>query len=552
MPLLDRFMNAWAGARAGWAGSISNITTPHRGMNYGDWAARCQRYALADAYYFNEIYDSLNLFSLRLRTNERLYKFIRGIFNPVERQNNLIVSYSYRGTIDTTSFKTGALPLIFENKAMLVPLQQIAKWSNLGQQLNTFVKRAALYGDVAWWGVDEPDKRRVRLELLDPERIKYVERDSVGNVKSCVIEYEYDDQPEVDRYQPTAFSGMRLSDTKTHVKTLIATQEKFSTFRDGEPFPFYQDADGNPMPEWDNIYGFVPLKLAYYAEGQDGWGRNSFFGTPRRQIDELNDQASIINDSVRNVVVPLLQAKGVTKADEIKVSREDKDSMAILYLTNPVGSIEPVTIPLDIAGATSNRNDLLAELKSNMPELKLSDARDIGRGLSGVALETMFGDGISRINFARGNLDPAVASALQMAITMGGIQGYDGFSGFTADSYDAGKMELRVADRSVLDDSLSREDRITNYPIVAALPPELQRDALQDMGKSDDDIKRIVADSEKQATQAAQQQQQAVTAQSMARLNDIHQRAGLTALAPQAPPNTPPEQQPAKPEAQTA
>ena len=208
-------MNAWQGARAGWAGSIQQSTVPHRGENYGSWEARCQRYALADAYYYNEVYNTLNLFSARIRADERLYKFIRGIYNPVERQNNLIVSYTYRGTIDTTAFKTGALPLVFENEAMLPPLQQIVKWSNLGLQLNAYSKNAALYGDVAWWGVDEPDKRRVRLELLDPERIKYVERDHVGNIKACVIEYEYDDQPEVERYQPTAFGGMRLIDTKT-------------------------------------------------------------------------------------------------------------------------------------------------------------------------------------------------------------------------------------------------------------------------------------------------------------------------------------------------
>ena len=501
-------MGAYFGARAGWSGGTIAGLTPQRDIPYGDYLQRRSRYMLAESYYYNTIYDNLNGFAPYLKSDERLYKFIRGIVNPVQQENDLIVSYTYKGTVDQDNPKKGALPLKYDDR--LEPaIKQVLKWSNLDQQLGTYVSNAALLGDAAWWVVDDPAKRRVRLELLDPARVKYVERDEVGNVKSAVIEYEKEEEPDVARYEPSK-SGMELRKAKTYLYTLKVDQNKFQTFKDGEPFAFYNDADGNPVSEWDNIYGFVPLKLAYYTEGKDGWGRNSFFGTPRRQIDELNDQASLINDSIRNVVVPMLVAKGVASAAEISSTVADKDALRILYLSNPEGSIEPLSIPLDIGGASGNRDALERQLKANMPILSLADIREIGGNLSGTAIENMFGDAISVIENVRKNLDPAAAAVLQMALTMGGIQGYDGFQGITADSYDNGDLEITVANRAVIDDRLSKQERIQVFRDIKDMPTTIQRLTLEELDFGKDDIDEMLTElaAEKQANIAAAQQQQ--------------------------------------------
>jgi hypothetical protein len=479
----------------GWNGVYSaGSLVPRRDVPYGDHASRLARYQLAEQYFYNTIYDQLEYSARQLKEDQRLYKFIRGIYNPVERQNNLIVSYTYRGTLDTTTLKSGSLPLIFDNNALEPALKQVMKWSNLDQQLGTYVRDAALLGDAAWWVVDDPQRRRVRLELLDPAKIKYIERDEVGNVRAVVIEYECEEEPDVARYVPSGSGALGLQKTKTFIKTIKADKDGFETYKNGNAHAFYNDAEGNPMPRWENPFGFVPLKLAYYTEGKDGWGRNSFFGTARRQIDELNDQASIINDVVRRVIEPLLQAKGVRAASEIHVKRDDKDSLGILYLDNPEGSIEAISVPIDIAGASANRDALSAELERNMPELSLQRVRDIGGNLSGVAIENLFGDAAARIKHTRRNLDPGIAAALLMAVTMGGAQGYDGFDGFDERSYDRGDMELRVADRAVIDDTLNKGERLTALQGTASLPPAYQRASLRELDFSQKDIDAMVTE----------------------------------------------------------
>lgn len=520
-------MSAVEGAIAGWNAAGTSALVPRDDLPYGDAQARLLRYRVADSYINNTIYDTLNRYSTRLKTEERLYKFIRSIVNPVAQENNLIVSYTYRGAIDTATLRGGALPLVFDNAALEDALKQVIKWSNLDGQLGDYVHDAALYGDAAWWLVDDPARGRVRLELLDPARVKYVERDEVGNVRAAVIEYVCDEQPDVQRYIPSRWGSMRFQRAKTFVKTIKVTKEWFETFKDGEPFAFYADETGAPVSRWPNVYGFVPLKLAQYAKGRDGWGRNSFFGAPRRLIDELNDQASIVNDSIRNVVVPLLQAVNVRKSDDITIVREDKDSLAIAYLSGEGAELKPVTIPLDIAAASANRNQLTAELKKHMPILSLQDVRDRG-DLSGVAIANLFGDAISVIENVRKALNPPLVAALQMAVTMGGIRRYPGFEAFNAGSFDAGDMELSVKETPVIDDQLPRGERVDKVISIAALPPGSKRKALEEIGYTDEDIETILADD------AAQSQQPnanpTVTPDSLAKLTTVWDKLGMQEL----------------------
>lgn len=507
--LVGRFMSAWNGALTAWSTYDVRALTPAHGYAYsppyGELYTRFIRYNTARSYYYNTIYDSLNLLSTHVKSDERLYKFIRGIANPVKQENDLLVSYTYRGTIDTQTLKGGSIPLIYDNTALEEPTKLIMKWSNLDQQLSGYVRDAALLGDVAWWIVVDPFRQRVRMEQVDPARVKYVERDEVGNVRACVIEYERDEQPEVQRYQP-GLNGLALQKTKTYLFTLKATKDWFETYKDGEAFAYYQDASGRPVWRWPNIYGFVPLKMAYYAMGKDGWGQNSFFGTARRQIDELNDQASILNDSVRNVVVPLLQALNVRKSSEITIEREDKDSMAIVYLSGDKAELKPVSIPLDLAAAIQNRNGLYAELVRNMPILALQQMRDIGGNLSGIAIQNMFGDAISVVENLRKNLNPPLVAAVQMGISMAAIHGFEGFGAFNERSFDAGDMEMQIADTPVIEDRLSKGEKVDKLVVVSGLPEGSKRKALAEMDYSAKDIDEMVAadkaDAEEKTRQA--------------------------------------------------
>lgn len=528
--LWSRAVSAFYGARLGWNGYSTKTLTPYAGGDYGSYAARMTRYQLARAYRYNTVYDQLSASAAQLKTAQRLYKWIRSIENPVPRSISLYSSYTYSGSLDTETLKKGALPLVYDNDAFEPAIKNIYKWSNLDQQLGKYVGDAALLADSGWWITDDPARRRVRINRVNMDTLTYVERDDVGNVKVAVFESEYEDPPEVEQLVSSKLNMPLLSLNKTHIKRMVVTKEKYQTFRDGKPYGFYRDANGVLVPEWDNIYGFVPLTLGYFAEGEDGWGENSFFGVPRRQIDELNDQASIINDSIRNVVIPLLQAKGVAKASDISVEREDKDSMAIVYLSNAEGSLEAVSIPLDIGAATANRNDMRAELVRNMPILKLENLQGLGN-LSGVAIENLLGDATSAVKGLRKNLDPPTARALQMAVTMGGIQGYEGFEGFNVDSFDRGNMELSIGERAVIDDTVDRQQRLTTIQGLEGKSRAVQRAMLTEINWSKSAIDDFFAEED---AEAEQKQAKALA---------IAGAQGMGSTPPDADPNAPPLQQ---------
>lgn len=488
---------AITGARLGWNYIDMRSTVPRRDQNYGDWAARIGRYQWADLYINNLMYEISSL-----KSDQRMYKWVRPVENPLRRENELISSYTFRGQIDTNDLTGGAIPLKFDNKAMEEPLKNILKWSNLPLQQNA--GDAAKYGDSGWWGIADPASGKVRLELVDPYRLKIVDRDEVGNVKAVVFEYECYENPDVDRYVPGR-TGMELKKSEKFIKTIIVTKEKYRTYKDGKKFAFYTNERGQLVDEWDNIFGFVPLKLGYFAPGKDGWGQNSFFGIVRRQIDELNNLRSITNDSIVKTVEPLLKAKGIAAGARIDVVREEKDSITIAYLPNEKADLESLTIPLDLAGAGANYQMLLASLERNMPILALQKIRDIGGNLSGVAIENMFGDAISIIGNTRKNLYPALTGALQMVVTMGAVMGIEGFGAFNIDSYDRGEMELSIAETPIIDDKLSRVEKIDKIVSVAPLPVGSKRKALIEIGYTKDDAETIIADDKAESEEKARQ-----------------------------------------------
>lgn len=494
-------MSAWAGARAGWGGFDARVLNPSVGGSFNTYDGRLSRYDLYEHYYSNTVYDSLSSVSASLKVNERLYRAIRGVYNPIKRENALYVSNVYQGQLNTKDLGEGALPLEFDNDSFEPAITNVMRWSNLGPQLSTFTHQAALLGDAFWWIVDDPERRRVRLELLHPSKVRDMEVDAVGNVKAAVIEYEREEPPDVADYRPSR-SGGHEKPRKTYLYTLKVDQDEYRTFKDGEPFAYFDDINGEPLAHWPNDAGFVPLRPAYFEPTDDGWGRNSFFAT-RRKIDELNDQTSLINDTVRRVIEPLLKVKGVTPPttdnQTMTAVRDDKSGLTMLYLTNVDGDIEALQIPVDLAAATDNAQKLLAEIERDMPLLALQHIRE-GGALTAPGVRTGYSDAIGLVESARKNLDPAVIAALQMACTIGGIRGYDGFEGFSADSFDSGDMELGIKPRPVVPDTLSKQETIAGLATVTNMSPALARVALKQMDVSDKDIEAIVADLQLQAT----------------------------------------------------
>ena len=495
-------------ARAAWAAFNEKDQYPVEEWGWDTYQSRLNRYTVYDAYRRNTVYQSIETFAAKLKADRRLYRHIRGIYNPVARQNRLIRATVYPGAIDKQTLMDGALPIETDNRALIDALRILYGWSNLGRSLSLYVSYAALLGDCALWWADDRVRQKVRLEVLHPGKIRDAEFDGAGNVKAAVIEYQKVDPPEVETLRPGQVSSAEMVTQQSYTYTLKVDKQRFATFKDGEPFAYSVDASGAPVSEWDNEYGFVPLVIGHYEDSGLLWGENSFFNT-QRKIDEINDAASLLNDSIRKVVIPLLKAKGIkkpkaTNTDEpgLSFSQNDKDELLVAYLSDKDSDLEPIIIPLDISAAAQNVDRMLLELERDMPELALQRIREQAGNMTAPGVRTGYSDAIWRIEAARQNLDPALISALQMGITISAINGYTGFGAFNADSYARGDIDFDIKKRPIIADTIDKGTKITTLLNMSDKPPGIQRLVLQELEYSKPEIEGIVA--ETQAQQEAQ------------------------------------------------
>lgn len=480
-------MNAGRAALAAWNNTALQMDAP----NWDEYDARLSRYALYERYYQNSAYSAVNRYATLRKHEGGLYQFIRNIYNPVSRQNDLYAALVYGGSIDMEHLTGGSIPLVAEDERMLDAIRLVFKWSRFSETKSRYVRTGARLGDVFLKVVDEPDsepkKGRVRVEVLHPEKVVACLFDAVGNITAIKIEYEREDEDKQDVLTP---KRLNTPTVRTYTYTEIITKETFTTYRDGEPFALVE-WDGVMVSEWANPYGFVPVVLAKQTDVGNAFGASSFHNSLTK-IDELNDAASIVNDQIRKALNPPWYLAGVTKPVTSPDARvEERDEQSMLY--GPAGSQPfPMVMPLDIPGALSNLDKMLAEIERDMPELALQRLRE-GGNLTAPGVRAGYSDAIGRIQEARTNYDGALVRALQMAVTIGGMRGLPGFEGFNLSSYDTGTMELYVKDRPVIGDSLGLVERLGALRDAAALPEGTKRQTLAELDYSQEEIDEIVA-----------------------------------------------------------
>lgn len=488
-----------AGLKAGLEAYNAKALVPMEEYGWDDYYYRIWRYSHYESYYLNTVYSSLLTYAGVHKETEGLYHSIRGIYNPVSRQNDLLSSYVYGGGIDMERLQTGAIPIVTDNEALRDAIRQLFIWSRWGENKTLFVRWGARLGDVAIKLVDDRERRRVRMEVLHPGKIREAQFDEVGNVKSVIIEYERTEDPDVSAMQAGKF-GVKEQGRKSYVYTEKIDREKFQTFKNGEPFPYFNDANGNPVAEWDNEYGFVPLVIASHKQTGLQWGANAFHNALRK-IDEINDAASLINDQVRKSVNLIWYFAGVRQTSEITTNTVDaegrprKDVVPALY--GPADSQPfPMVGNLPIDQALNNMREMLLELERDMPELSLQRIREGGSGMTAPGVRSGYSDAIGRIEEAQGNYDHALIRASQMGVSMGGYNGYDGFQGFTLDSYDRGDLDFWVKPRPVIADELTKQERVTALQGAGSQPVPMLKLILRELDYDDKTIEDTTAEIE--------------------------------------------------------
>lgn len=490
---LGRFMNALS---VGIAAYNEKNTVPVREWGWTDYRVRLARYWLYNSYNNNTAYSSIENHAAQLKFQNRLYKKIRGIYNPVARQNQILTSYIYGGAIDFEHMTGGAIPIVGGDDRLHDALRTGMQDSRWGENKSLYARWAALLGDVALKVVDDRERQIARLEVLHPGKIREAEFDDVGNVKAVIIEYEREEQPDIMAAQPGRFGLSFLSNiNKSYTYTEKITKESFSTFKNGEPFAFYPDASGKLVSEWDNEYGFVPVVIANYSpSGIGGWGVNSFYNVLHK-IDEINDQASLLNDQIRNTIVPLLKAMQIKKSGDIEFDSDERDQLKMIYLPNEGMDIEPIVTDINIHDAADNIASMLMEIERDLSVLSLQRIREHGQ-LTAPGVKMGYSDAIGTVIEARGNLDPAFVRGFQMLIKIAGEQGYEGYQGYNLNSEVRGDIEFSVGERPVIGDSISKAEKIQTLQSLGDQPIAIQKLILKELDYSDEAIEEVIVEQE--------------------------------------------------------
>lgn len=408
---------------------------PTQEATFSDVESRLLRYRRYWDYYTNNLYNQLSSH----KGMRGLYRHIRPIYNPATRLVDFYVAKVYGGELDMEAGLTGAVPIVTDNKAVREAITQVWQWSNWQAKKQLFVRWGACLGDVALKVVDDVPREKVYLQVLHPRMINDAQFDWRGNITSAIIEYT--------DWEPSPIAqGQYVEFTYTE----RITKDLFATFKNNQPWDYY----GNG-PSWPNPYGFVPLVLAVHKDCGLDWGLSAFHADDQK-IDELNDQASIMNDRLRKANNPQWLMAGARGKSEIDLSTSDATtSEAARQTTNVLYGPEnatatPLVTDIGLAQSLENLRELLSELERDYPELALHRMRESGGAWSGRAISLVYQDASDRVTEARGNYDGALVRAQQMALSIGGMRRYDGFESFGLESYERGDEDHRIGSRSVL------------------------------------------------------------------------------------------------------
>jgi len=469
-----------------------------------DWSAydyRLFRYGFYSLLYHNKVFTALERYRRQHLKERGLYRFTRPIYNPILRLVELEAAKAYGGALDWDDFSHGAIPLQNADDRVIEAVRQVFKWSNWGQRKSLYGRNCSRFGDAVINITTDFFSQKVRLELLHPGVIKKAETGPTGFVKSVVIEY---DRQEKEDEKPWRY-------------TLEIDEDRFATYKDGEPFAFHADPFGRLTAEWENPYGFVPLVLAQSMDIGEGWGATSFHASIEK-IEEANDLASVLHDQVRKAVTAPYYLAGVTSLDQIKedvatVGDEDAEDeegeearSSVPVILGPEGSTAQILVAnINIADSLQTLERLLDEIEDDIPQLSLNHMRRQGGDLTYPGVTTAYDDAISRIQEFRANVDGGLLRALQMAISIGAYHRFEGFRPFSLDSYRQGVLDFQIGERPVVRDSLSKRDQVELYGQSNA-PDEWSWEVL---GRSAEDIAR------------AKTQQAAVTRQMAAQLISV-------------------------------
>lgn len=482
--------------RVGWRSAVQayrqDYFVAEQDYNWDSHAARMSRYYYNRRYVDNTLYTAVNRFANQYKQTEQLYKYLRGLRNPVARLVNAEMDKVFGGFVNYESFKDGAIVLGGADETLIESIRTIYQWTNIIAFKSLLVRQGASMGDVAIKVIDDTKRQRVYMEVLDPRKVQDVLFDERGNVKEITISYERCDEETKRWYEYTE----------------IITKDTFSTYRNGEPYAYMSDSEGNGLSEWPNPYGFVPVVWVKHVDVGMQFGATSFQDT-RSKIDNLNDLTTLLHDNIRQNVRTKYAVTKVSipkdangNAISLGVSTDSRDTSPLIEMGDG-GDIKPIAFQINIEGTLQAIDGQMKEIEADLPILALNAIRSMGGTKSGVTVENLYSDGLGAVSTLQGNYYGAMIAGTQMAISIASFRRYDGFRAYNLNSYENGSLDFVIRPKAVFQDKLSLKENVELT--LQAVDSNASETLLLKLGYTDEEIALIEekkANKERKATRS--------------------------------------------------
>jgi hypothetical protein len=361
---------------------------------------------------------------------------------------NFYVAQVYPGVLseDAASLPDGvplAIPLSRDTPADLKKaVAQFWQWSNWQSGNKLMVKFGAALGSVLTEIDDDAERGRIGARNRWPGHVKRLVLDNAGNVKSYVLEYDYEETDE--RGQKKTYTYRKEVDDRT-----------FRFFRSDKPFDYGQGSS------YSNPYGFCPAVWTKHTDAGSDFGDHCYAGAIAK-IDELNSLASHVYDLVdRQIETPgiiatdgsvelLRESRTTTYAEDDRIAAGEASAVEqtrqrnsrVLMLKAPSGTAwHPMVSTLDPDKALPLITGILDELKEDFPELTMYHELRKQDRVTGPGAAQMNGDVVTRLLEVEANYDTQSIKLFQMAAAVGGFRYREGKGGWSARSAQQQKFE---------------------------------------------------------------------------------------------------------------
>jgi hypothetical protein len=408
-------------------------------------------YEMLEGYYLNNgLYD---LVSQALFDNAIWTPGMKPLRNPAHRAVEFYVSKLWPGPL------LRALPIVTpkSNTKIKDPILKLWEWSNWGAQKQVAARWLSNFGDLFIKVAQKKEGNTVTRVYHDPIKSKHVtelELDERGFITFIRIDVPTEDEMHTEVWSKTRGSYRLWK----HNRSLSTPLDQLGTPTDQKTFEQLG-------------FDFIPIVHAKFQDIGETRGIGCFVHALDK-IDEANRQATRLhqilfryNKPTNAISANMMDATGKPLPPPTIIGRDgSKSSQGSLKLGDDdlyelpgMSKLEQMVPNLQYDAALNILNAQMQEISQDLPEVLYYELKEKGE-FSGRALQTLLGPAIDKVIEARGNAETALVRANQMALTIAGIHGLEGFR--EIGKFESGDLAHSFADREVI--ALDKKERAEN------------------------------------------------------------------------------------------